>query len=89
VLVDGGDGNDQIQVVCMIDSRSTGFFNGLVRGGDGDDNLTFDVFFVDSNGLATGSGHGHLTSFIAVLDGGLGFDTCQKTADVFAKNCEA
>src|SRR5262249_61486492 len=89
VIVRGNEGNDQIQVVCMIDSASTGQLGGAVLGGGGDDQLTFDVFFVQPDGSKIGTGHGKLTFLSALIDGGAGFDVCQRTGNVFVKNCEA
>jgi hypothetical protein len=85
----GKDGNDQIEAVCTIDFVSTGSLDGLVFGGGDGDNLTFDVFFVLPDGSVTGNACGDLVSFSAVLNGGTGFDVCQKTPNVFAEFCEA
>jgi hypothetical protein len=45
---DGGKGNDTINATATLNAGSTGEFKGRVRGGQGTNNLTFNV--IDSSG---------------------------------------
>jgi hypothetical protein len=72
----GGDDNDTVAAIITLAAGSTGSVKGAVNGGDGDDDLTFNI-----------TGATASVAIDATLDGGDGTDTCVATANVTVLNC--
>jgi hypothetical protein len=78
--LDGGFGDDVVAGTVDLAGGSTGTLVASVRGSLGDDAV--DLF-------VTGAGASTLRRLYAMIDGGFGTDTCQKTDNVRASRCEA
>jgi hypothetical protein len=81
LLVDGQGGDDRLSVTINVSAASRGAINAQVLGGDGDDTLTLNVY-------ANPDLYDNPDLFVALIDGGNGFDTASSTANVTVRNCE-
>jgi hypothetical protein len=78
VYLQGQGGNDNVSATVALNSVSTGALEAVVWGGGGDDTLTLQV---------QDSVPSRLGYYFALLDGGIGNDTCVTTTNVQVINC--
>lgn len=75
LVADGGAANDRVYADLRLDCGSTGSLDARVLGGLGDDYL--DLLVREQCPLDP-------TAIDALISGGLGFDTCTRTANILA-----
>lgn len=102
LALDGGRNNDEIRSYNTLPTQATGSVKGRVLGNAGDDRLDFRVGgFVPYFGaprLTSTEVNAELTDLVfmqteswtldGLIDGGAGFDTFRKTANIGQVNCE-